>query len=55
MNYEPEGTRREDLEKFFAQWGTVDRVQMKDKYSFVEVHIPTVLLCLNESDTLSFD
>lgn len=37
VNYEPEATRREDLEKFFAQWGTVDRVQMKDKYCFVEV------------------
>jgi hypothetical protein len=37
VNYDPDGTRREDLEKFFEQWGTVDRVQMKDKYSFIEV------------------
>jgi hypothetical protein len=37
VNYEPETTTREDLEKFFAKWGEVERVQMKEKYSFIEV------------------
>lgn len=56
VNYDPEGTTREDLEKFFQQWGTVDRVQMKDKYSFIEFQdVEMATSALHESQSSQFN
>lgn len=38
VNYDPDATTGEDLEAYFSKWGEIEKVQMKDKYSFVEVH-----------------
>ena len=37
VNYDPEATTSEDLEAYFSKWGNIEKVQMKDKYSFIEV------------------
>lgn len=39
VNYDPEATSLEDLEAYFSKWGNVEKIQMKDKYSFIEVCI----------------
>eukprot|EP00892_Ulva_mutabilis_P012878 jgi/Ulvmu1/9963/UM059_0011.1 len=36
VNYDPDATSSQDLEAYFSKWGTISKIQMKDKYSFVE-------------------
>lgn len=42
VNFEPASTFMDDLRAFFEQWGTLERVQLKTKFAFVEVSFNTV-------------
>lgn len=55
VNYDPEATSSEDLEAYFSKWGSVEKIQMKDKYSFIEFReLDEAKVALTESQSTQF-